>query len=62
MKVGDSPVHQQLWSKLVSRLRVVDRTAQLFWDGYPEADKDEVLFEHLQSLGFDPVSWEAWRT
>ncbi len=58
MEVGDSPVHQQLWSHLVSRFRVVDRAAQVFWDGYSEDDRDDVLFEHLQSLGFDPVTWK----
>ena len=60
MEVGDSRIHQQLWSKLVPRFRVVGRAAQVFWGGYPEADdRDEGLFAQLQSLGFDPVSWES---
>ena len=60
IEVGDSRIHQQLWSMLIPKFRVVGRTAQVFWDGYPEADRDEGLFEQLQSLGFDPVSWETW--
>lgn len=60
MEVGDSRIHQQLWSKLIPRFRFVGRAAQVFWGGYAEADdKDRVLFEQLQSLGFDPVTWET---
>ena len=58
MEVGDSRIHQQLWSKLVPRFRVVGREAKVFWDGDPGTDRNEALFEQLQSLGFDPVSWE----
>ena len=58
MEVGDSRIHQQLWSMLVPRFRFVGREAKVFWDGDPGADRNERLFEQLQSLGFDPVSWE----
>lgn len=58
MEVGDSRIHRQLWSKLSPRFRVVGREAKVFWDGYPGADRNEALFEQLQSLGFDPVNWE----
>ena len=59
MEVGDSRTHKQLWSKLPARCRIVDRAARVFWDGDPKADRDEELFEQLQSLGFDPVGWES---
>ena len=62
VEVGDSPTHKQLWSKLPARCRIVHQAAQVFWDGDPKADRDEALFEQLQSLGFDPVSWETWWT
>lgn len=59
MEVGDSRIHKLLWSKLPARCRIVRRAARVFWDGDPNADRDEALFEQLQSLGFDPVSWES---
>lgn len=59
MEVSDSRTHKQLWSKLPARCRIVDRAARVFWDGDPTAYRDEELFEQLQSLGFDPVSWET---
>ena len=62
VEVGDSPTHKQLWSKLPARCRIVHQAAQVFCDGDPKADRDEALFEQLQSLGFDPVSWETWWT
>ena len=58
MEIGDSRIHQQLWSKVVPRLRVVGHAAKVFWDGQTETDRDEPLFEQLQGLGFNPVSWE----
>ena len=57
MEVGDSPVHRKLWSMLASGFRVVGRSAQVFWDGNLEDDKDEAVFKLLQTIGFDSVSW-----
>ena len=58
LEVGDSAAHKLLWSKLRRRCRIVHRDARVFWDGYPGSDSDEELFEQLENLGFDSVSWE----
>ena len=58
MEVGDSPVHRQLWAKLLLPFRIVGREARVFCEAYPPAGRDEGLREQLQDLGFDPVNWE----
>ena len=60
LEVGDSAAHKLLWSKLPPRCRIVHRAARVFWDGYPGGDRNEELFEQLENLGFDPVSWETF--
>ena len=60
MEVDHSyPAHWALWSTLSPRLRVDNRAAYVFWEGYQPAGRDESYAEHLRGLGFDPVTWEA---
>lgn len=61
MEVDDgSFIHWQLYSKkLIPKFRVIDRAAQVFWDGFSEDGKDPGFFEEVRSLGFHPVNWES---
>ena len=61
MEVDDgSLVHWQLYSKkLIPLFRVAGRAAHVFWDGMSEDGMNVGLFEEVQNLGFDPVSWES---
>ena len=62
MEVDDgSFIHWQLYSKqLIPKFRILNRAARVFWDGWSDEDgKDLGFFEEVQSLGFNPVSWES---
>lgn len=61
MEVDDgSFIHWQLYSKkLIPKLRIVDRAAHVFWDGFSDDGKDPGFFEEMRGLGFDPVEWES---
>lgn len=59
IEVDDSSyIHWNIYP-LVALFRVVDRGAQVFWDGISEDEKDPVLLEDVRSFGFNPVSWES---
>jgi hypothetical protein len=61
MEVDDgSYIHWQLYSKkLIPKLRVIDRSAQVFWAGFSDDDKDPGFLDEVRGLGFDPVTWES---
>lgn len=61
MEVDDgSFIHWQLYSKkLIPKFRVIDRSAQVFWEGFSDDDKDPGFFDEVRGLGFDPVTWES---
>ena len=61
MEVDDgSFIHWQLYSKqLIPKFRILNCAARVFWDGWSEDGKDLGFFEEVQSLGFNPVSWES---
>lgn len=60
MEVDHSyPAHRALWSMLAPRLRVDDRAAYVFCEGYKPVGRDESYAGHLRELGFDPVTWET---
>ena len=59
IEVDDSsPLHWRLYP-LVALFRVLDRGAQVFWDGISEDQMDPGLLEDVRSFGFNPVSWES---
>ena len=59
IEIDDSSrLHWHLYP-LVALFRILDRGAQVFWDGVSEDQKDPALLEEVRCFGFHPVSWES---